>query len=206
MSVALTEWLRDLLPHTPGIVRAVAKRELLNTAREFYRESTAWREIVESVYFSDGNYSYMAVPQDGNSEILQILSVEVNGLPIDPKSERPLGERPQGSPTAWYPTGTDRFEVWPTPDQYDDEVIVRAILVPKLAATALPDFAALRHYDSLLDGALGRIFAHPSKPYSDPARAEYHLRRFRAAIAKAKGETLQGGFAGQNWRYPRFDK
>lgn len=206
MSAAYSIWLKDILPRTPGIVRAIAKRELQNVAREFYRESTAWREIVESAYLADGVYQLTAVPQDSNSEVLQILSVEVNGLPIRPKVERPVGDRPDGTPTNWYPTGPATFDVWPTPDQYDDEIRVRVILIPTATATALPDVAQTLHYDALLDGLLGRLYAHPAKPYSNPTLGQYHLTRFRAAIAKAKGETLQGGFAGQNWTYPPFGK
>lgn len=208
MSVALTNWLKDLLPHTPGIVRSVARREVIKAAREFFRDSTAWREVVQSAYFADGAYALTAVPQSTDSEVLTILSVEANGVPLTLKAERPTGDRPDGTPTCWYPVpGTvDGFEVWPTPDQYDDEILVRVVLIPTDAATSLPDVAARRHFDGILDGALGRVYGHPAKPYSNPTLAEYHLRRFRNAISKAKGEVQQGAAAGQNWVYPKYGK
>jgi hypothetical protein len=206
MSVSTSVWLKDILPHTPGVVRSVAKREFNLAAREFFRKSGVWREVVESTYLDISDYTYRAVPQDATSEIVQILSVEVNGLPIDRVVERPVGDRPDGTPTSWYPTGTDTFEVWPTPDQYDDEILVRVILIPTEDTTTLPDFVATKYYDSLLDGTLGRLFAHPAKPYSNPTLGEYRLRRFRSAIGEARGEAMQGGFAGQNWQYPRFGK
>lgn len=206
MSVALTNWLKDLLPHTPGIVRAVAKREVIKAAREFFRDSTAWREVVQSAYFADGAYALTAVPQNADAEVLRVLSVEANGTPLTLKSERPTGERQDGTPTNWYPTGPDTFEVWPTPDQYDDEILVRVVLIPTDTATTLPDIASRSYFDGILDGALGRVYGHPAKPYSNPTLAEYHLRRFRNAIAKAKGEVQQGGAAGQNWVYPKYGK
>ncbi len=206
MSASISNWLKDILPRTPGVVRQVAKREFINTAREFYRQSGAWREVCESVFFADGDYQYTVVPQNPESEVIQITSVEVNGIPLTAKTERPLGDRGDGTPTSWFPTGPDTIEIWPTPEQYDDEVRVRAILIPTDAATTLPDFAYSKHYEGLLDGTLGRLYGHPAKPYSNPTIATYHLNRFRNAIAEAAGEQRQGGFGGQNWQFPRFGK
>lgn len=206
MSVSISVWLKDILPRTPGIVRAVAKREFINTAREFYRQSGAWREVVESTFFADNDYQYTVLPEAVEGEIIQITSVEVNGIPLTRVTERPLGDRPDGTPTTWFPTGLNTVEIWPTPEQYDDEVRIRAILIPTDTAVTLPDAAYAKHYEALLDGVLGRLYGHPAKPYSNPALAEYHLRRFRNAIGEAAGEQKQGGFAGQNWQYPRFGK
>lgn len=206
MTVSISVWLKDILPRTPGIVRQVAKRELINAAREFYRQSAAWREVCESVYLDDGDYQYTVVPQSSDSEVIQVTSVEVNGALLTPKTERPVGDRGDGTPLYWYPTGLDTIEIWPTPEQYDDDVRVRAILIPTEAATTLPDVAYGKHYEGILDGVLGRLYGHPAKPYSNPAFAEYHLRRFRNAIGEAAGEQKQGGFAGQNWQFPRFGK
>jgi len=206
MSASISIWLKDILPRTPGVVRSVAKRELINTAREFYRQSTAWREVCESVFFADGDYQYTVVPQNAESEVIQVVSVEVNGIPLDGKVERPVGDRGAGTPRYWYPTGLDTIEIWPTPEQYDDEVRVRAILIPTDAAVTLPDMAYGKHYEGILDGVLGRLYGHPAKPYSNPSIATYHLNRFRNAIGEASAEQKQGGFAGQNWQYPRFGK
>jgi len=199
-------WLKDILPRTPGVVRQVAKRELILAAREFYRDSYAWREVIESVYWDDGTYQFTVPTPHSYAEVIQIMQVEVNGSPLTPKSERPMGDRGDGTPTVWFPTGPDRMEVWPTPEMYEDTLRVRVVLIPDVEATELPDIAAAKHYEALLDGVLGRLYAHPAKPYSNPQLGEYHLRRFRNAIGAAAGEFKQGGFAGQNWTYPRFGK
>jgi hypothetical protein len=206
MSVSLSVWLKDILPRTPGIVRQVAKRELVNAAREFYRQSGAWREVLENTYFDSGDYQYTVVPYDPESEVIQVTSVEVNGTLLTAKTERPVGDRQSGTPTLWFPTGLDTIEIWPTPEQYDDEVRVRVVLIPMDTTSTLPDSAYAKHYEALLDGVLGRLYGHPAKPYSNPALAEYHLRRFRNAIGEAAAEQKQGGFAGQNWQYPKFGK
>jgi len=201
-------WLKDILPRTPGIVRAVAKREFILACREFYRRSAVWRGLTESVYWVPGTFSYSVESPDSAAEISQILSVEVNGLPLDPMVERPQSLRPTGTPTIWIPSPHDPhdIEIWPTPDQYDDTVVVRVAMIPLVGSTSLPHMAQARHYDALLDGALGRIYAHPAKAYSNPTLAEYHLKRFNSQISVAAAEAKQGSFVGQNWTYPRYGK
>lgn len=206
MTQPIATWLKDLLPRTPGINRKVATREFIMAAREFFRQSTVWRVALENSYFADGEYGYTAVTSEPDSEIVQIYSVEANGIQLQPVVERPTGERTTGTPTRWIPLGLNRFDVWPTPDVYDDTVIIRAILIPTASTTTLPDFAYARWYDAFIDGALGRIYAHPAKPYSNPTLGEYHLRRFRSAIGQASGESKQGGIVAQNWVFPPFAK
>lgn len=206
MSVSISVWLKDILPRTPGVVRAVARRELINTAREFYRQSGAWREVLENTYFDSGDYQYTVVPSNPESEVIQVTSVEVNGSLLTAATERPVGDRQDGTPTLWFPTGLASIEIWPTPEQYDDEVRIRVVLIPTESATTFPDAAYAKYYEALLDGVLGRLYGHPAKPYSNPSLAEYHLRRFRNAIGEAMAEQKGGGLAGQNWQFPKFGK
>jgi hypothetical protein len=201
-------WLKDILPRTPGIVRSVAKREFTLACREFYRRSAVWRDTIDNVFWVPETYAYSAESPDSAAEISQILAVEVNGLPLNAVVSRPAAIRSTGTPLVWYPSSHDPhdFEIWPTADQYDDTVVVRAALIPLVGSTSLPHMASVRHYDALLDGVLGRLYAHPAKAYSNPTLAEYHLKRFNAAISAAAAEAKQGSFVGQNWTYPRFAK
>lgn len=206
MTAPISLWLKDVLPMTPGAVRTVVKREFQLCAREFYRDSTAWREVIESVYWADGLYQFTVPTPHSYAEVMQVVEVEVNGQALRMSSERPRGNRPDGTPTTWFSTGPDSIEIWPTPEMYEDTVRVRAMLLPTEDTTVLPDVAKTRHYEGLRDGLLGRLYGHPAKPYSNPTLAQYHLSRYRNAIATAKGEFIQGGNAGQNWQYPRFGK
>lgn len=203
MTTSISVWLKDILPRTPGVVRAVAKRELLLAAREFYRVSTAWREVLDNYEFISDVYGYTVTTSNTDAEVFRIMAVEVDGLPLTGRTERPAGTRRTGGPTDWYATGTDTFDIWPTPEQYVDDVVVRVALIPTESATTLP-FA--EHYEPILDGVLGRLYSHPAKAYTNPELATYHMRRFRDGIAWARGEQTQGGKAGQNWYFPPFAK
>lgn len=207
MTTSISVWLKDILPRTPGVVRAVAKRELLLAAREFYRVSLAWREVLDNYEFISDVYGYTVTTNNADAEVYRIMAVEVDGLPLNGRTERPAGTRSTAtSPTDWYATGNDTFDIWPTPDQYVDDVVVRVALLPTESATTLPTQALNDHYEVILDGVLGRLYSHPAKAYSNPEMATYHMRRFRDGIAWARGEQTQGGKAGQNWYFPPFAK
>lgn len=213
MTQPIATWLKDLLPRTPGAQRAVVLREFRLAAQEFFTKSYAWRETVgplvastmQDPYVSD---SYTAVSADPLADVAAVLQVEFNASVLAPMPTRPLGsETPVGTPVSWYSTGLGQFSLWPAPElAVDDDLIVRVALTPKMDAADLPDLAYTRFYDALFDGALGRLYAHPAKPYSNLPGAQYHLQRFRAAIGAAAGDAKQGLINAPNWRFPRFGK
>jgi hypothetical protein len=62
------------------------------------------------------------------------------------------------------------------------------------------------YFDDWLDGALGRLYGMPAKPWASTTHAQYHHKRFRNALAYRKQEAPRGfvwGTAGPLWRYPR---
>jgi hypothetical protein len=198
-------WLKDILPQTPGANRQVAKRELLLACREFFEQSAAWRVVVvETLIADDPDYSFS--PYDSDTNVTKILSVEFNGTPLRKLARRPAGEYPDAdSPTSYFITEPDTIHLWPNPQVgLVDGLTVEVALVPNEATTTLPAVAASLYYDAIRDGVLGRLFAHPAKPYSDATKATYHLNRFRAAIGKYAGRAKSGN--GQNWTYPCFGK
>lgn len=207
MSESLSTLLKDILPQTPGVVRAVARRELIAAVKEFFRESHAWRATLEAVDVTATVSDHTATSPTAEVVVHQVLSVEYMALQLRPVVARPPGDRPTGTPTQWYSTGTNTFSLWPTPEvTEEDSLIVRVALVPLDTIAELPDEVYRRYTDALRDGALGRLFSHPAKPYSDTALAQYHLRRFRDAIGQAAGQGKQGHINGQNWSFPRFGK
>jgi hypothetical protein len=207
MSEPLSTWLKDILPHVPGVVRSVAKRELILAAREFYRQSGAWREVVQYVDVVDGQLGYSVAPSDDRAEVAFIYSVEWDGRVLPPKSEMPVQRMEAGQPRCWYPTGPATFGLWPMPDMYEEDALtVRVIQTIRADATSLPPIAKVRHYDGILDGVLGRLMSHPAKPYTNPTVGTYHLNRFRNAIAMAAAEVKTGVPSGQNWTFPSYGK
>lgn len=205
--VKLDIWLQDMLTHTPGAIRKVVKRELILAAREFFEQSSCWRVVVGPKNLVANKKRYYMSPYDAYSDIVQVLSVELNGMPLRALLRRPAGTEPDASaPHSYFLEAPDAIRLWPMANTSQTNALTFYVaLTPKQTVKHLPAMARSHWYDALLDGALGRIMAHPAKPYSDAVRSQYHLQRFRAAIGKYAGAAKQAGNEGA-WAYPRFGK
>lgn len=202
----LNTWMKDLLPRTPGAVRAVVQRELVLAAREFYERSLAWRVVIGPKNIVANRAKYPLSPYDAYANVVRVLQVEFNESPLHRLARRPAGETETAdSPSYYYLIQPDTLQLWPTPTvSADGALTVWAALTPKPSVTHLPNISVTHHYDALLDGVLGRLLAHPAKPYSNVELGKYHLNRFRNAIGTYKAEAASGYTGGQVWRYPRF--
>jgi hypothetical protein len=60
------------------------------------------------------------------------------------------------------------------------------------------------YQEAIKAGVCGRMMLQPGKAHSNPALAQYHLKRFRDQIGIARTQTwnqnLQGG---QRWQFPQ---
>lgn len=205
----LDTWLKDILPRTPGIVRKVAKRELVLACREFFEQSAAWRVVVGPKNLVANKRTYYTSPYDAYSDVVRVFSVELNGAPLKVMLRRPAGQEPSATTPYAYFIGSSpsQVRVWPTPSTSVTNGLTYYIaLTPKVTVTKLPSVAQTHFYDAILDGVLGRIYAHPAKPYSNPGLGEYHLKRFRAAIGRYSAEAKKGFGEAVSWSYPRFGK
>lgn len=204
--VSTSTWLKDILPRTPGIVRKVATRELVLAAREFFEQSHAWRATLQ-LDARAGKKRYRLSPYDAYSDVTAVLGVSYNEIPLRKLSGEPIAIR-DGQPIAYWLEGADTVRFQSTPNAtVEDAFKFYFALAPKQTVSKLPRMALTHFYDALLDGVLGRLYAHPAKPYSNPTLGQYHLKRFRNAIGQYGGRAKQGYSPGaQAWVFPRFGK
>lgn len=212
MSVTVSTFMQELLPYTPGAVRAVVKRAIRRTAREFYRQTFAWRDVRAGLSLTPGQSAVGASYQDNAVDIVAILSVEIDGRPLQPLSRRPPdGTYNYAEPMAYYmasstDTTSGAFILVPgTTAGVAGTLAYEMALAPNLTADYFPDMTQYLYYEAIVDGALGKLLAQPAKPYSNPTLAQYHLKRFRAAIAQARATGKSGMQAGSPpWQFPAF--
>lgn len=207
--VKLQIWLKDLLARTPGAVRKVVTRELILASREFFERSFAWRTVIGPKDLVANKKRYNMSPYDAYSDIIGVLGVELEGCPLKALTRRPADTaRTMDRPTHYWLEEPDIVRLWPQPTTtVEDALTFSLALIPKESVTKLPRIARTHFYEALLDGALGRLYAHPAKPYSDTQKATYHLNRFRAAIGSYAGAGKKGFVpAGQAWSFPSFGK
>lgn len=203
--VSLSIWLKDILTRTPGLVRKVAKRELQLAIREFYEQSCSWRVLIGPVDLLADKEMYWLSPYDQETDVVRILSIEVGTTGLRPIMRRPPEVAAQGGPEQFWVDPPDVFHVWPVPTaDSPDNMTIYVALTPRVGGTKLPAIAQTLHYDAILDGVLGRLLSHPSKPYSNAVMAQYHLKRFRAAIGKYKAQGNKNYSDAGSWSFPRF--
>lgn len=201
-------WLRDLLPITPGCAPKVRKRAVILACREFFERSSAWRVVIGPKRLTANKRRYYLSPYDAYADVVQVLSVELRGFPLRPLARRPAGQEPNASePTGYYLEGPDQIRLWPQSATTNDEVLTfHVALTPKQSVTHLPRIAATHFYDAIFDGAAGRLLGQPAKPYTNPAIAQYHLRRFNSSIGAYAARAKSGFNGAPSWSFPRFGK
>ena len=205
----LDTWLRDMLVETPGCPAKVRKRMLVLACREFFEQSAAWRVTIGPRTLKALKKRYYMSPYDAYADVVRVLNVEYNGVPLRVSPRRPPGREPDASsPLCWYIDGSpDQVRLWPqSVTDVDAALTFYVALTPKQTVTHLPRVAATHFYDAIYDGAVGRLMSQPAKPYSDPLRAQYHLQRFRAAIGKYAAQAKTNFSGAASWNYPKFGK
>ena len=70
---------------------------------------------------------------------------------------------------------------------------------------ALDEWLYPRYFQDWLDGTLGKMMSHPTKPYSNPQLSLFHMKKFQKAKAFAAQEARRGFVYNRPvWSFPRF--
>lgn len=205
--VTLDRWLKDSLPMLNGAVRQVAARELVLACREFFERSYAWQTLIENQNAKAGRKQYWLSPLDEYTNIVGVLGVAFNGVPLKKLAVRPPRQsenETSSSPHSFYcPDAPDSIELYPDLDDDVAEALTfHVALTPKVSVEHLPRVAEIKYYDAILDGFLARMYLHPNKPYSSLVLAQAKRRSFISWIGRYAGQAKQGNVNAQNWVYP----
>jgi len=195
---AVTTLVPDVQAEIPELPSFVAERQVLRAARIFCEETRSWRVNIQlSVIATISTINITSLLPTG-TELVDVVSMKNTGggepIPArtyawldknatDWRSETDLSAK-------WYVLeDNNEIRLAPTPSEtiaalYD----VRVAVKPTLSATAIGDVVLNKHDETLVHGALGRLYAIPRKPWTDLNLATYHEGLFRAAIPAARSE------------------
>lgn len=177
----------------PGIGSDALKLEIGNAMQEFARSTHCWREQI-SLNLVGGQSVYQITPLDNCADVTYVISLSVNDRPYRPITPEAFDNEHLFTSYRVLP-GNNEVELFPTPSGDTPKGLqVWVGLVPKPDSLDLPDTLIDHYFENIIDGVLERAYFHPSKPYSDPKKQEYHHRRFRAAITRTRRE-IRGGSA-----------
>lgn len=151
---------------------------------------------------------YSLSPWDAYTDIVGILGIEFQGTPLAALARKP-GDTTTTSNRArgYWLEQPDTAVLYPIPTETVASALTFYVaLTPKVTVTHLPRIAQTHFYEALRDGVLSRLFAHPSKPYSNPLLADFHGKRFRNSIALYAGQAKKGFAGAGSWCFPSFGK
>lgn len=209
MAQLLDVWMKDASNYLPGAVQPVVQRELILAAREFFERSYAWRSqsALQTMTLGDTEYDVDSFFTD--ETVVSIIAVaygrQVTSRPfLPPLPSKHPNARTSSDPSNFYISDLpNKVRLWPEPDEtVADSLIFYVALMPKQDATDLPDIAADRYYDAILDGLLARMMEMPGKSYTDKQMATSRRMKFLAAISRYRAYGKQGFAQAQVWSYP----
>jgi hypothetical protein len=202
----------DLLPHiyekVTGVPRTLAMRRLVESARTFCRDTTAWRENV-TVTLVEGQSVYdLLMPVDPDevvvspavatpvAELRRIHRVhlgdkrQVLGKKTETQMELEHNPGASSSVCVYTQPAASQIKFYGTPSAALEgtSVIVHASFQPVRDAEYLPDEFGERYYESLVDGALSLLYGMPSEKWSNITQSQRFANKYAAGADDARIE------------------
>lgn len=165
----------------PGVSHAIVQLALWDAIEEFCYRSTYYRQTVAWT-MPIGVFGYDFNPVDPFTLATTVMSVSgLNGMQIKPPA----------------------ILIDPGDASVARNGVALLSCKPILLADSNPSLIIDYWNEALRFGAMARLYAQPSRPYSDEKRAAYYMGQFKAQIRLARAEATKFGDYG-TWRYPYF--
>lgn len=219
----ISVWADEIMMQVSGASVAVVKQVIRATVREFCHVSGAWMRQLPAVDVVAGQARY-TLPDPADGRVLTVQAVTytgaVNGVsqgtqflvPIQSPSVVTVDSVAADSPIYYY----GDFEaagvitlVPPPARSVPDALVAYVSLGPKTnSGDEVADVLANSFFETILDGALGRLMEIPDRPFTNLALAQYRLRRFRSGMSTARDTarrqwtTATSGFVFAPWGTP----
>lgn len=171
-----------------GASDAAIRAQLFDTLEEFFDGSNCWREAIDFVVVPD-TQTYQLIPVTGRV-------LRLNGV---------IDQNNVAQPAVMPTIGTVQFLYPYTNTQPMTASIVKTVTDPFLCFPPhIPDWVLPAHGLGILHGLLGGMMLQPGQSYSNATLANFHLAKFRDAIAKARiAATRANTIGSQAWAYPQ---
>jgi hypothetical protein len=189
---ALSKFFPYVLPHAQGCTQPFAEMALLQSADEFCRKSRVLRETPEDIAIVPGRTEYEIEPDANGVAIYDVDDVEISGQPLE-AFEKNSARIPGKRFYSLKRSDGETLLVLKKPPAQSGWLSLTLILVPKAAATGLPDSLFDDWREAIASGALARLCATPNQPFSSSELAQYHQGLFRHAVVAAAAKATLGG-------------
>jgi len=193
---ALTVLVPDIQAEIPEIPNFIAERQILRAAREFCEETRMLRvDLTVSTIASAATIDLNDEMLDVTTELIDVVSVKNvdGGRPVEARTVAWLNENTtdwrseEALDATWYTRETfDSIRLVYTPStSVANKYFVRVTIKPKMTATAIDDILINKYDETLIHGALGKLYMIPRKPWTDLNLGQYHTTMFIGAMPAA---------------------
>jgi len=186
--VDVSVWVPELATRVAGASNVVLRQELAGAMREFFVSSGSWLAdtVAQDIVAQQDVYTLLQ-PVEGT--ILYTYGVQ-----IDNESVRFNGTDASGV-----------IKLRQAPSVAKVGALFATVATRPTAYDVVPINTETYDFDTILDGAMGRLFNMPDKPWSNSVNAQYHLKRFRIGVGRARVRT-RGLFTNQDegFRFPAW--
>lgn len=181
----------------PGAVSTALQQELFSIADQFFKGSNVWLEDIDfKVPGNDPAGTVYQIAATGNVLIDKLMYVR------DSDGDAPV--------TAFMSTpGEITLRTQPNSDSVYIATVGLTVSDPvqRDGYVTMPEWVLNKYREVFLDGLVGRMMAHPAKPYSNTQLSVYHLRKFTSGISAARIEAQRNNvFRAQAWRFPVYGR
>lgn len=167
---------------------------------EFFNDSSAWTQDVA--------FTALSTTVEYPIQVNEGLIIRLVGVTTPPAAQQQTAGIPSGLfiPALMPEVGTLILKNAPSTTTTYVATVVTNVAQPvdRHGLPQAPDWALPIWHVGLLDGLLGKMMIQPNKSYSNKETGQYHLKRFRDAIARARVSKLRANTNGaQAWRFPQ---
>lgn len=168
----------------PEITMEIAIRD---AAMEFCRRTFVWQDILDPLTTVKGIHTYdLEVPT--GTIVENVIDAICDGRRLTPVKLRDLPTNRdtfRGKPTGYSLVFGDQVRLYPIPDDKGTLGLTVA-LTPSSSATGIDSTIFERYKEIIAHGAKHRLMNVPSKSWSNPALAQYHMTQFMRGIGESR--------------------
>lgn len=214
-------WLKDLMPRLPGAEESFVKHETFATLREFCEDGRAWIDTLTNLSSKANNPNIYLDPLPDGNKVGYVLDVQyrpsgsTQAKSLDVMTSWPaLATRVADDPLAYYMLDTGHIRLNPIPGKdHEKSYDVTMTLIPCDINVRLPIEFSSHWRDAIIDGVCSRMMLMVAKPWTSLKLGEFHGRKFRNHVKRARSITdsrwsrgdaqwvFPQNFAGQRQRY-----
>ena len=214
MPTNLTEFRQHVMPSLPKAPTLAVDKAVRDAVVEFAKRSHRMQEDIAAITTVAATHTY-AIPNPVGFQVLALSRLFYDGTPLWSVSENQLDLNWQAlndtycicsnehgddwrsqeadCPTVFYQATPNEVRLVATPTTgLADALTGRVVVYPLPGVTVIDDDIYNEYYESIAAGALSRLMAVPSQPWSSPQMVAYYRAMFDEGVADARGKVVRG--------------